>query len=210
MISNELQVILFIFSCMRLYFELVSKIFLNGHKVLYVFKISCYCCLILLFVLAFFRKNDCFRQSNAAFFTPMSCLRRRRSLFIHIFLEKYLNFRGFLSVPHLIDFYAKNLDERGRNFMCERTLSGLLVFLYSQTEVIEPFDEVIESFIIVLANSRPTVINWSWEIRELQNREKKYVRRLRNICLCHNKWKRNFLSIKTLNTWIRALFSPLK
>ena len=80
-------------------------------------------------------------------------------MFIHIFLEKYLNFWGFLSVPHLINIYAKNLDEQGRNFMCERTLSSLLVFLYSQTEVIGPFDEVIESFIIVLANSRTTVIN---------------------------------------------------
>ena len=26
------------------------------------------------------------------------------------FFEKYLNFWGFLSVPHLVDIYAKNMD----------------------------------------------------------------------------------------------------
>ena len=31
------------------------------------------------------------------------------------------------TVPHLVDIYAKNMDERGRNFMCKRTLPSLLV-----------------------------------------------------------------------------------
>ena len=42
--------------------------------------------------------------------------------FIHqhtpFFFEKYLNFWGFLSVPHLVDNYAEIVDERGRNLMC--------------------------------------------------------------------------------------------
>ena len=29
--------------------------------------------------------------------------------------------------PHLVDIYAKNVDERGRNFMCERKLPRLLL-----------------------------------------------------------------------------------
>ena len=50
-------------------------------------------------------------------------------LSIHQFFEKYLNFlRAFyLLVDNLVDNYAKNVDDRGRNFMCERTLPGLLV-----------------------------------------------------------------------------------
>ena len=35
----------------------------------------------------------------------------------------------FLSVPYLVDFYAKNADEWGRNFVRERTLPSLLVVL---------------------------------------------------------------------------------
>ena len=34
---------------------------------------------------------------------------------------------GFLSVPYLVDIYTKNMDERGRNFMCKRTLLSLLI-----------------------------------------------------------------------------------
>ena len=50
-------------------------------------------------------------------------------LFAHtpIFFGKYLNFLGFLSVPNLVDNYAKVVDERGRNLMCNRTLPSLLV-----------------------------------------------------------------------------------
>ena len=39
-------------------------------------------------------------------------------LFIHISKN---------TVPRLVGIYAKNVDERGRNFMCERTLPSLLV-----------------------------------------------------------------------------------
>ena len=31
----------------------------------------------------------------------------------YIFFEKYVNFWVFLSVPHLVDNYAKNMDDRG-------------------------------------------------------------------------------------------------
>ena len=34
----------------------------------------------------------------------------------------------FFSIPHLVDNYVKNEDERGRKLMCERTLPSLLVF----------------------------------------------------------------------------------
>ena len=47
------------------------------------------------------------------------------------FFEKYLNFLCFsvphFSVPHLVDNYAKIVDERGRNLMCDRTLPSRLV-----------------------------------------------------------------------------------
>ena len=36
----------------------------------------------------------------------------------------------FPSVPHLVDNYAKIVDERGRNFMCDRTLPSRLVYFY--------------------------------------------------------------------------------
>ena len=38
-------------------------------------------------------------------------------------------FGFYLPVPHLVDNYAKILDERGRNHMCGRTLRSLLVGL---------------------------------------------------------------------------------
>ena len=37
------------------------------------------------------------------------------------------NFWVFLSVPHLVDNYAKIVDGRGRNLMCHRTLPSRLV-----------------------------------------------------------------------------------
>ena len=48
-------------------------------------------------------------------------------LFIHNFFEQFLIFGGFLFVPHLVNIYAKTLDERGWNFMRERTLACLFV-----------------------------------------------------------------------------------
>ena len=55
--------------------------------------------------------------------------------FIQNFLKKTWAFLGFaktnfwvfLSVPHLVDNYAKIVDERGRNLMCDRTLPSRLV-----------------------------------------------------------------------------------
>ena len=46
-------------------------------------------------------------------------------LFVHILFEKYLSFCGFSTVSHLVDIYAKKVDEGGRNFMCKRTLPSL-------------------------------------------------------------------------------------
>ena len=36
---------------------------------------------------------------------------------------------GFLSVLHLVDIYAKNTDERGQTFMCERNYWASLFIL---------------------------------------------------------------------------------
>ena len=60
--------------------------------------------------------------------------------FIQNFLKKTWAFLGFaknnfwvfLSVPHLVDNYAKIVDGRGRNLMCHRTLPGRLVALSYQ------------------------------------------------------------------------------
>ena len=42
-------------------------------------------------------------------------------------IRKKNNFWVFLSVPHLVDNYAKIVDGRGRNLMCHRTLPSRLV-----------------------------------------------------------------------------------
>ena len=50
-------------------------------------------------------------------------------LFIHIFfflLKNTGKCLWVLSVPHSVGIYAKNADERGRKFMCERTLLSVL------------------------------------------------------------------------------------
>ena len=43
-------------------------------------------------------------------------------LFIHIFLNTWI-LGGFHSVPHLLDIYAENLDERGQINFCESYLT---------------------------------------------------------------------------------------
>ena len=48
--------------------------------------------------------------------------------FIHqFFFKKKVDFLGFLTVPHLVDNYAKIVDEPVRNLMCDSTLPSLLV-----------------------------------------------------------------------------------
>ena len=89
-------------------------------------------CLILLFVLTCLPNNGRSHQSNATFCTSLSHLLWRRSFCTYIVFENYLKKTEILSVVHLVDIYAKNLDERGRNFMCERTLPSLLVNFYYQ------------------------------------------------------------------------------
>ena len=59
------------------------------------------------------------------FLTPLSYLRWRRSFCSYFKITWF--FGGFRSNPHMVDIYAKNMDERRRNFMFERTLSSLLV-----------------------------------------------------------------------------------
>ena len=63
-----------------------------------------------------------------------------------IFFEKYLgflvflgfpkdNFWVFLSIPHLVDNYAKIVVGWGQNFMCHRTLPGRLVMIKKQNQL---------------------------------------------------------------------------
>ena len=65
------------------------------------------------------------------FLTPLSYLLWRLSYRSYRIFWKRLfaknNFWVFLSVPHLLDSYAKIVDGRGRNFMCHRTLPSRLV-----------------------------------------------------------------------------------
>ena len=65
------------------------------------------------------------------FLTPLSYLLWRLSYRSYRIFWKRLfaknNFWVFLSVPHLLDNYAKIVDGRGRNFMCHRTLPSRLV-----------------------------------------------------------------------------------
>ena len=94
----------------------------NGPRVLDGINDCCYWCLILLFIFTCFLDNGWSYHSNAVVFSPLGYLRWKR-YFCSIFGRKYLSFLGvFRSVPHLVDIYAKNADDRGRNFMCKRTL----------------------------------------------------------------------------------------
>ena len=100
---------------------LLSFVFQNGHKT-----------------------DTCFlnigisHQSSASFFTPLSCLLRKLSFRSYtIFLKNtwvFLRFSkiifGFFYLLDLVDNYAKIVDERGRNLMCDRTLPSLLVEYY--------------------------------------------------------------------------------
>ena len=58
-------------------------------------------------------------------------------LFVQIHFFLISNFRGFLSVPHFVDIYAKNMDERGRNFVFERILPSLPVLYQLQRSIFD-------------------------------------------------------------------------
>ena len=72
------------------------------------------------------------------FLTPLSYLLWRLSYRSYKIFWKRLfaknNFWVFLSVPHLLDNYAKIVDGRGRNFMCHRTLPSRLVSFWLSIE----------------------------------------------------------------------------
>ena len=113
---------------------LLNFVFQNGHIVFDVINVCCCCCLILLFVSTRFLNIEISQQSNSSIFTPLSCLLWRLSYRSYtIFLKNTFlgftknNFWVFLSVPHLVDNYAKIVDGRGRNLMYHRTLPSRLV-----------------------------------------------------------------------------------
>ena len=109
---------------------LLSFVFHNGHKFFDVINVCCCCCLILPLVFAHFLNIGISHQSNASFFTPLSYLLWRLSFrsYTSFFLKNTWICCVVLSVPHLVDNYAKIVDERGRNLMCERTLPSRLVW----------------------------------------------------------------------------------
>ena len=88
--------------------------------------------------------------------------------FVHKqFFKKKLEFSGgFLSVPHLADIYAKNVDERGRNFMCKRTLPSSLVSFNSYTGVIVAWIHQLKN-ISILSKSTSEVFSTSESKRKL-------------------------------------------
>ena len=52
------------------------------------------------------------------------------AIFVHTHLfRKKFEFLGFSICSYLVDVYAKNVVERGRNFKCQRTLPSLLVYI---------------------------------------------------------------------------------
>ena len=63
--------------------------------------------------------------------SPISNFHRPSKVALFYSISGLLNdmyvFDSFLSLPHLVANYAKNVDELGRNIMCERTLPSLLV-----------------------------------------------------------------------------------
>ena len=74
-------------------------------------------CFIFIFVLSSSHIiNNVHRPSRVALFYSIGCL----------WNDMYV-FESFLSVHHLVANYAKNVDERGQNLMCVRTLPSLLV-----------------------------------------------------------------------------------
>ena len=77
-------------------------------------------------------------------------------LFVHtsffFFLKNTWIFCVFLAVHHLVDNYAKIVDERGRNLMCDRTLPSRLVF-----------PRVWKDYFLNSLNS----LSFSWEIEFL-------------------------------------------
>ena len=125
--SGELQFISLVSVLSDAILTLLLSFFFQNGQSFGVTIVFC-CCLILLFVLTRFLDITIFHQSNASFFTPLSYLPWRLSFrsYNNVF-EKYLIFWVFQSVAHLVDNYAKIVDERGRNLIGNRTLPSLLV-----------------------------------------------------------------------------------
>ena len=107
------------------------------NKVLDVIN-ACCCCLILMFVLTNNGRNH---QSNSIDTFLLRYLLRRRSVcsYTNLFLKNTW-VGGFLSDPHLVDNYAKNVDERGLNIMCDR----LFVWIYSFSVLLFFYDHAIK------------------------------------------------------------------
>ena len=127
--SIEAKVVLLSFSFIWRHSDPANNFF-NGHKVLDVINVCCYCCLISLSLLTSFLNNGRSDQCKAAFFLLHLVIYVGGVLFVHtLFLNTWF-LVGFLSVPHLVDIFAENADERGRNFLYERTLTSLLVSFY--------------------------------------------------------------------------------
>ena len=91
----------------------------------------CSCCLILLFLLTRFLNNVSSHQSNASFFTPLSLNALEAIfLFIHHFFLNICFLGGFLSVPHLVDNYAKKWMN-GVGTLCAIAHYRASLFLYN-------------------------------------------------------------------------------
>ena len=96
-----------------------------------VIIVCCCCCLILSSRLAFLVMADLINLIRHFYSTEVFAW-QAIFLFIRQFFEKKLEYFGGFYVPHLVDIYAKNVNEQGRNFTCNRTLLKLFVQLKSQ------------------------------------------------------------------------------
>ena len=133
----------------------------------------CCCYFILLCVLTCFLNKDRSHQSSAAFFTPRSYLLWRRSFCPYIkFFKNTWIFGGFLSVPHLVDKYAKIVDEQGRNFMCDHTLPTFRAHNWSSLYLMshfKPFSTVLK---IKFLKVKRTYLQRTWQMWLSSNHNK--------------------------------------
>ena len=142
MISKLFGVVLVLFDGMV---TVLSKYVFKADKVFDVINVCC-CCLILMFALTRLLNIGISHQSGASFFTPLGYLLWRLSFCSYVFFNilwffgfsfeffgiSKNNFWVFLSNPHLVDNYDQIGDDRGRNFLCDRTLRSLFVKLYDK------------------------------------------------------------------------------
>ena len=105
----------FVLVLMRCEFDFVMIFFIIDIK---FFAVNVYCSILIIIFSSSSFINNFHRPSSVAL-----------SYFIACLLNDGYVFKSFLSLHHLVANYVNNVDERGRNIVCVRTLpSRLLIF----------------------------------------------------------------------------------